>query len=251
MGYIIAHVAFDSKGQVYPVNCYRTDIGIGDDVVVRMKEGTLKWARVADLNYLNWNCRNTIECLGREATSTRDGIVLPRGESLSVRGMTRPIDLAIHLTGIGWIRRRPANKAYRVAFTATNERRTGLILMRKNGVDVQLLPGLPDEEMKRDSLLRISRLRSPFFEQGLGGSEQNVFMRIAAFAEAFLRDDPGLEDLLVPLRSTKTLPARPRNIREADDEDDLYSFFGGMGEPVYMGDGIWLTSGGGAHDWGR
>ncbi len=251
MSYIIAHVAFDQKGETYPVNCYSDDVVIGDDVVVRKKDGALKWARVADLNYLNWNCGNTIECLGREATSTRDGIVLPPGESRSVRRMTRPVDLAMHLNGIGWIRRRPANKAYRVAFTAVNERSTGLILLRKNGIDVQILPGLPDEEMKRDSLLRTSRLASPFFEQGFERSQQNVLKRMAAFAEGFLRDGPGLEDLLVPLRSTKPLPRRPPRVCESNGADDLYSIFGGTGEPVYMGDGIWLTSGRGAHNWGR
>lgn len=36
MSYIVTHVAFDPKGRTYPVNSYRTDIMIGDDVVVRM-----------------------------------------------------------------------------------------------------------------------------------------------------------------------------------------------------------------------
>ncbi|RWH73051.1 MAG: hypothetical protein EOQ86_26395 [Mesorhizobium sp.] len=147
MSYIIAHVAFDRSDRTYPVNCFRTDVMIGDDVVVRMKDGALKWAHVADLNYLNWGCRHTVECLAREADFTRSGIFLPPGESLSVCGMARPLDLAMHLNKIGWIRRRPANRAYRVVFTAANETRTGLILLRKNGIDVQILHGLPEEEM--------------------------------------------------------------------------------------------------------
>lgn len=57
--------------------------------------------------------------------------------------------------------------------------------------------------------------------------------------------------MVVPLWTTKQLPRRPRNIRETEDEDDLYSIFGGTGETVYLGDGIWLTGDGGAHDWGR
>lgn len=251
MSYIIAHVAFDRSDRTYPVNCFRTDIIVGDDVVVRMKDGALKGAHVADLNYLNWECRHAIECLAREAYFTRSGILVPPGVPLSVRGMARPLDLVMHLNRIGWIRRRPANKAYRVAFTATNGRRTGLILLRKNGVDVQILHGLPDEEMKRDSVLSTSRLKSPFFEQGFYGSQQNVLKRIAAFAEAFLRDDPGLEEMVVALWTAKKLPSRPRDIRATEDKDDLYSIFGGTGDPVYMGDGIWLTAGGGAHDWGR
>ncbi|MER8972701.1 MULTISPECIES: hypothetical protein [unclassified Mesorhizobium] len=251
MSYIIAHVAFDRSSRAYPVNCTRTDVIIGDDVVVRMKDGALKCARVADLNYLNWNCSHTIECLEREADFTRSGILLAPGESLSVRGLARPVDLAMHLNGMGWIRRRPANKAYRLAFTATSETRTGLILMRKNGIDVQLLHGLPDEEMKRDSVLRTSRMASPFFGQEFHGSQQNILKRIADFAEAFLRNDPGLEEMLVPLWTTKKLPSRPRNLCETDDGEDLYSIFGGTGEPVYLSDGIWLTGGGGAHDWGR
>ncbi|MES0022315.1 MULTISPECIES: hypothetical protein [unclassified Mesorhizobium] len=213
-----------------------------------MEDQALKWARVADLNYLSWGCRNTIECLAREASFTKDGIVLPPGEALSVRGLARPYDLAVHLYGIGWIPRRPANKAYRMAYTATNQTRTGLILMRKNGIDVQITESLPTEEMRPNSLLRTSRTDAPFIEQQFHGSLHNVFERTANFAEAFLRNEPGLEEMVAPLRTTKTLPRRPHRMPE---EEILYSAFGGTVGPIYLSDGIWLTADGRLYDWGR
>ena len=152
MAYIIAHVAFDNSGKTYPVNCNRTDIAIGDEVVVKMHERPLKWARIIDLNYLNWRCQNTIECLACEAKFLREGILLPAGESLSVKGLARPYDLAIHLYKMGWIPRRPANKAYKLAYSAANRSQTGLVMMRKNGIDAQIIDGLPKSVMRPNSV---------------------------------------------------------------------------------------------------
>lgn len=249
MSYIIAHVALDNSGKTYPVNCNRTDIAVRDEVVVKMNNRPLKWARVADINYLNWNCQNAIECLARKAKFTKDGIILPPGESQSVRGLARPYDLAVCLYKIGWVPRRAANKSYRMAYTSVNRTQTALILMRKNGIDVQIIDGLPTEEVKPNSVLSTRQADGPWFCQPLHGSLHNIFERTAAFAEAFLRNERDLEDMVVPLQTTKVLPKPPPRMRTT--EDDLYSTLGGEGEPIYLSDGVWLTSGGGAHDWGR
>lgn len=249
MSYIIAHVELDKSGKTYPVNCLRTDIGVGDEVVVKMKSGQLKWARVNDINYLNWSCQNTIECMAREANFTREGIILPPGESLSVQGLARPYELAINLFKSGWLPRRAASKMYRMAYSAVNQTQTALILMRKNGIDVQIIEGLLAEEAKPNSVLSISRTDGPFIGQPLHGSLHNVFERTASFAEAFLQNAPHLEDMITPLQTTKVLPSPPARGRSG--ADDLYSALGGSGDPVYLSDGVWLTSDGGSHDWGR
>lgn len=249
MSYIVAHVAFDNSGTSYPVNCNRTDIVVGDEVVVRMQDRPLKWARVVDLNYLNWNCRNTIECLAREAHFTENGIVLPDGESLSVHGLVHPYDLAVHLYRIGWVPGRAANRAYRKAYTAANRTQTGLIMMRKNGIDVQIIESVPSREMKPNSWVSISKADGPIIRQPFHGSLHNIIERTAAFAEAFLRNESRLEEMVTPLQTTKVLPKPPRRTKE--EEDNLYSALGGTGEPIYLSDGVWLTSGGGAYDWGR
>lgn len=249
MSYIIAHVAFDKSGNKYPVNCLRTDIVTGDAVVVKMRNGILKWAQVDDINYLNWDCQNTIECLANEAQFTADGIILLPRESLSMKGLGDSDELAALLFQLGWVPRLTASKMYRKAYSASNQTKTALILMRKNGIDVQLIDDLPAEKVKPNSLLTLSRTHGPFFQQPYRGSLHNILERTASFAEAFLRDAPRIEDMIIPLSSTKVLPSPPP--RRRSDEDDLYSALGGSGEPVYLSDGVWLTSGGGVHDWGR
>jgi len=243
------HVAFDKSGKTYPVNCLRTDIEVGDEVVVKMNNRPLKWARVDDINYLNWDCQNTIECLASEATFTAEGIALSPGESLSIKGLARPYELAVQLFKMGWLPRRAASKMYRKAYSAVNQTQTALILMRKNGIDVQIIDGLPSEEVKPNSVLSISRTDGPFIGQPFHGSRHNILKRTASFAEAFLRDATGLEEMITPLKTTKVLPSPPPRTRSG--EDDLYSALGGSGEPIYLSDGVWLSLGGGAHDWGR
>ncbi|MEI2806818.1 MAG: hypothetical protein V9G18_13020 [Albidovulum sp.] len=249
MSYIIAHVIFDNTGNTYPVNCLRTDLKIGDEVVVKMSNRPLKWARIADINYLNWNCQNTIECLASEAKFTKDGIVLPSGDSRSVNGLARPYDLAVFLYKIGWVPRRAASKMYRMAYSAQNRTQTSLILMRKNGIDVQIINDTSMDKMIPNSALSISRSDGPFIGQPFHGSLSNILERTADFAQAFLRNEENLEAMVEPLQTTKILPKPPPKVREG--EDDLYSALGGAGEPIYLSDGVWLTSDGGAHDWGR
>lgn len=119
----MAHVDFDGKRpSVSSQHCYRPDIDIGDDLVERMKEGTLKWAPVAGVNYLNWNCRDTIERLGREATSTKDSSACSRPSTIFLsqksNGFRVPLSsrpapsppLAIAARRLGATRQRPATK---------------------------------------------------------------------------------------------------------------------------------------------
>jgi len=249
LSYIIAHVALDKSGKTYPVNCLRTDISVGDEVVIKMNNRPLRWGRVDDINYLNWKCQNTIECLASEAEFTANGIVLPPGESLSIKGLARPYELAVCLFKMGWTPRRAASKMYRMAYSAANETQTALILMRKNGIDVQIIEAVPAEDTKPNSTLSTSRADGPFIGQPFHGSLHNILERTAAFAEAFLRGASNLEEMIAPLKTAKVLPSPPQRTRSV--EDDLYSALGGSAEPVYLSDGVWLTSDGGSHDWGR
>lgn len=249
MSYIIAHVVFDNTGKTYPVNCLRTDLQIGDEVVVKMNNRPLKWARISDINFLNWSCQNTIECLASEARFSEGGIVLPPGETRSIKGLTRPYDLSVNLYKIGWVPRRAANKMYRMAYSATNQRQTSLILMRKNGIDVQIIDGLPAEGITPNSFLSTSQGDGPFIRQPFHGSRDNILERTFKFAQAFLGNVENLETMVEPIPTSKALPTAPPKVR--DREDDLYSALGGDGEPIYLSDGVWLTSDGRAKDWGR
>ena len=258
MSYIIAHVTFDSTGRTYPVNCLRTDLQIGDKVVVNMSKSPLKWAKIIDINFLNWNCQNTIECLASEANFTKDGIILPPGESRSVMGLTRLYDLKVSLYSIGWTPRRTASKMYRMAYSATNQNQTSLILMRKNGIDVQIIESLPTKTIRPNSILSISQSNGPFIRQPFYGSRDNILERTLKFAKAFLKNLENLETMVEPLQTTKTLPKSlqttktlSRPFSSSQYGEDLYSDLGGDGEPIYLSDGIWLTSDNNTHDRGR
>jgi hypothetical protein len=144
MSYIVAYVQFeeDDRSLDYPVNCLRTDLKPGDVVVVRMqtKGGTLKAARVTKIDYLNWNCANTIECLASEAALGPHEIELPSGCPI-VFGLARIGDACVHLEKTGWTPRRPNNKTFRIAYGFENASEAALIFFRNNGVDMQILKG--------------------------------------------------------------------------------------------------------------
>jgi len=128
---------------------------------------------------------------------------------LNVKGLSRPYELAVRLFNLGWVPRRAASKMYRMAYSATNQTQTALILMRKNGVDVQIIGGRHVDETKPNSVLSIRRTDGPFFAQTLHGSLNNVFERTAAFGEAFLLDTPQAEELIIPQQTSKVLPSPP------------------------------------------
>ena len=67
-----------------------------------------------DINFLRWDCQNTVECLASEASFTKHGIILSPGESQSVKGLTHPYDLKVLLYKIGLVPRCTASKTYRL-----------------------------------------------------------------------------------------------------------------------------------------
>lgn len=78
MSYIVAFVSFDENGKEFPMECFRTDLRVGDEVLVRRGNGTLAHAYVKNLQYLNWNCSGLIECKKSECTIDIDNyFILP------------------------------------------------------------------------------------------------------------------------------------------------------------------------------
>lgn len=236
MSYIIAHVAFGETSQSYPVNCERTDVRVGDEVVVRVHEQGLKWAKIVDLNYLNWNCRNSIECLASEAEFSTTGITV--ADAFKVNGLSNFQQLAVSLFQKGWTPRIAANRSYRKAYSATNVSQTCLILMRKNGIDVQVIEALPNSKIAANSRLSTSQKDGPFYCQTFHGSLNNIFERIDVFATAFLDGRAAPDKMLREQKAEKVLPKPPQRPLN----DDLYSALGGSGEAIYLSDGVWLSS---------
>ena len=121
-------------------------------------------------------------------------------------GLTRLYDLKVSLYSIGWTPRRTASKMYRMAYSATNQNQTSLILMRKNGIDVQIIESLPTKTIRPNSILSISQSNGPFIRQPFYGSRDNILERTLKFAKAFLKNLENLETMIEPLQTTKTLP---------------------------------------------
>lgn len=255
MSYIIAHVAFKEHGRSYPVNCLRTDIKIGDNVIVKIKNQLLKKAQVVDVNYLNWSCQNTIECLVDESYIAENGIIHPCQKGSSIKGLARSDDLAISLYKSGWIPRRSSIKKYKSAYSFTNDTQTALILMYDDGIDVQIIDNLSGKDALPNSLLTINKNIAPIIRQNFHGSRFNILERTNSFAKGFLRNKNEIAHKIAPLNTEKKLPVRPRRRNTSSDWDDLgdlYSALGGSdGQPVYLSDGLWVTPSGGIRDWGR
>ena len=80
MSYRIAHVRFTKSGRTYPVNCHRRDLRKGDIVVVEMaREETVKVAELDSVEFLNWNCANSILGKRSEFQRSTDGSALSKG----------------------------------------------------------------------------------------------------------------------------------------------------------------------------
>jgi hypothetical protein len=242
MSYIIAHVKFGNSPQSYPVNCFRDDIQDGDEVVVKMIDGALKYARVFGVSYLHWDCKHTVECLVSEATVMGDDITLPEGDPLLHKGMTRDEDLKRSLHETGWVQRGVTNKVHRLAYMAVNTNRTALILFRKNGIDVQILSGQPHGEMSSNNVLQVTPSAGNFIRQPYRDSPYNVFERTAVFAKEFQEESiTNPEDMLENRNQPRVRRTQDRRSREYG-LDDIYDAMGGEGEPVYLSDGVWLSA---------
>ena len=175
MSYIIAYVRFEKDEIDYPVNCLRTDLKAGDLVVVRMnsKGANLRMATVTRLEFLNWNCVNTIECLAVEAEIGPNRFALPP-DSPVTRGMVRLWDLCDHLQRAGWIPRRPNNRAFKIAYSSANGSSTSHIFVRSNGIDIQVLRGCWEALPGRFSALGFAPSAGPTVRHFLSQSGVNL-----------------------------------------------------------------------------
>ncbi len=242
MSYIIAHVAFRDGEQSYPVNCFRDDIVMGDQVIVRGSEGNLKTAKVVSINFLNWNCKNTIVCRASEAI-VDDGRITVPPELAWVRGLTRPEDLYRDLAARGWRRRKPRSKSYRLALSYERPDATARLFFRMNGIDLQVLRG--DKKLHDSENLECSFapsvgevLRNAYHQSGI-----NVLEHVKALAVAFQGGTVDLSPYWKEHGEANRTPIELKS-RPHDFASVLYDVLGGDGGDVYIGDGQYLSKAG-------
>ncbi len=247
MSYIVAFVSYrDKDDEVYAVNCWRADVKPGDFVVVRQetKGGFLKRAKVVRTEFLNWKCQNYIECLVAEATFGPFGITLPV-PTPTVFGPCRPSYAWDHLKAAGWSRHLTVSRHFKGGFSYTNKTEVANIFFRSNGIDIQLMEGAVNHALREDGRLSFAFVPSArVVRHSLSHSEINLFDWIIEFADAFRANEGSYDRFLVPRGNPNKLTAELREKFRVDRSENLYEALGGYaGEPVYLGDGLYLGPG--------
>lgn len=244
MSYIIAFVSFAGLNKEFPVQCFRTDMNLDDKVIVRRADGKLRLATIEKLQYLNWDCNGRIECKREESTLNVDGdIVLPKGCPL-IYGVSTADIFVSELKLNGWIPITPGKRMYRTALAYINASSIAYIFVRKNGLDIQILPRQNIIEIKPYSLYEHSFNTGKVVRHSLAHTTFNLFEGILRFSNSFISNEDDLERFFSPQgaadKRTEELKrqANQRKI-ERDDEierdDDSVELIGDYPDDMYMG----------------
>ena len=260
MSYIVAFVKFSELGRIYPVECLRTDVCAGDSVIVHMPNRRLTPATVVQISYLNWTCLGRI--MGKRSEAVKgDDCYWSVKNCPSVVGFANNEVFVAEIKRRGWV---PLKRGHihMAALTNSNQTLSANILVRKNGIDLQILPA------RRSTLPRPFGLTQESFAEGrvvrhyFSHTTFNLYEGILRFAESFMSDEDNYDRFFKSVgssdRRTESLKQESENRRrsraecEPDGLSDYYDAVSdGSGAPVYAGDGMWIGSGGSLHDWGR
>lgn len=203
MSYLIAIVNHTSGGSEYPVNCFRTDLKIGNLVVIRRLNGALKQATVRELAYLNWECSNSIVCLVAEAFEIDDRETIRLMVPIQV-GFYSPDTLWSHLTRTGWQQGNLGSRTYSRGFFFSNALQTAEIFFRRNGIDI-----LVSAHLNHDVRSRLPRMAFSYagisVRHFYSRSGVNLLEHVALFADLFKTDAGDYERFFEPLGSKDKL----------------------------------------------
>lgn len=246
MSYIIAFVEIDGGDGDYPVNCVRNDIRPGDNVIIRLPERGLRWARVVRTEFLNWNCKGRIECLASEAVLNADGVKVPPKGTPHVVGLTTMEATVVHLKNNGWVPVKPLN-TYRRCLVNINSTQTALIMFRKNGVDLAVSPTRMDKLPRPFSDFSHAFTGGLSVRHHLSMTKFNLYEGIARFAQSFMADEGNYDRYFKPVGSLKNDPrqvaARVRSSGGVVREESMRSVFAGCEDSegkIYLSDGVYI-----------
>lgn len=256
MSYIIAFVSYaDFNDKQYPVQCFRTDLKANDLVVIRRADGKLRNAKIIRLEYLNWDCNSSILCKKSECTIDINGTLYPPTNSPIIVGLSTSEVFIQELKKLGWIPLISHSATYRCVFAQTNNTQIAYFFIRKNGIDLQLLPvkdvSLP---LKSNSLYTASLSHGKVVRHTLSHTTFNLFEGLIRFTTSFMNNEKNLNRYFVPQgeKDKRTEHLKQQRKQTESSLSDIYSACNdGNGGPVYLSDGVWITSNGGLHDWGR
>jgi hypothetical protein len=263
MSYIVAFVQFSTRGDVYPVECFRTDISVGDAVLVQIPERRLASATVVQVRNLSWKCVGQIRGKISEAVQDQDGY-WSLGACPTVVGQATNEVFIAELKRRGWIPLKLGN-VHMAALTNSNGTGSANILVRRNGIDLQILPARRESVPRPFSLSQESVSEGRFVRHYFSHTTFNLYEGILRFASSFMADEGNYDRFFKSVGSSdrrteeqKHETENRRRLRtessdgEADGMAEYYDMMSdGSGGPIYAGDGIWVGPGGSMHDWGR
>ena len=256
MSYIIAFVQFVPSGDTYPVECFRTDVSEGDAVLVQLPKRLLTQAAVHQVRYLSWTCVGRIRGKVSEAEQAQDGYWSLR-DCPAVVGMATNEVFVAELKRRGWI---PMKRGHVHMATLTNSNKTtsANILVRRNGIDLQMLPGRRSSLPRPFSLSQESVTEGRFVRHYFSHTTFNLYEGVLRFADTFMSDEVNYDRFFKSvgqgdrrneaLKEASKLQRELDSQRKRDSNDefdvDYYIESNGGGDRAYLGDGMWVTSGG-------
>ena len=257
MSYIIAFVQFSDSGDVYPVECLRTDIDVGDSVIVHLPNRRLTPATVVQIRYLSWKCLGQIRGKVSEAIQGEDGY-------WSLRDCPSVVGFATNEVFVAELKRRrwvPLKRGsiYLSALTNSNQTLSANILVRRNGIDLQILP------IKRNIIPRPFSQNQDSLTEGqvvrhyFAHTNFNLYEGILRFADSFMSDEGNYERFFKSVGASdrrtdkqKQEAESRRQSRARREPNGLSDYYGmisdGSGAPVYGGDGMWIDAAGRLYD---
>ncbi|WP_296201779.1 hypothetical protein [Psychrobacter sp. UBA3962] len=261
MSYLIALVRDLNGNTEYPVECFRTDLKPNDEVLVLNKNDVIYRCIVNRVKYLNWDCKKTIYCKISEAISINGAFYPPCIKPIEI-GVVSSNSLIDLLKARNWQTLSYGHTTYKLVLTYTNNSRTAFILIRKNGVDLELMSGkFPRLFNRTDTYLNIKKDESlrnfvsvKFVRHHLAHTTFNLFEGIIRFSHSFMNNEVNLDKYFIPVGSSnkqdnvlkqkhETLQVQRRENRKSRSQS-LYDQFSidDSGEPVYLGSGMWIGS---------
>lgn len=259
MSYIVAFVKYQEHELDYPVACFRKDLAVGDWVVVRRRDDSLKQAMITNVVYLNWNCKGRVECLTSEAVIDPQGVIQLPDDAPVTRGIVTHEGFIQALKTRGWVQLKRHHRMYIAILAYKSDTQIGTLFVRKNGVDVQTRDAQPEEDVVAGSVYEGSLSQGRVVRHALSHTTFNLFHGLLRFSDSFQRNEEDLDRYFVSVgsadRRTARLKAKAQTLRRSrpgSGTDDIYdACSSGDGGPAYLGDGIWVNEDGGMFDAGR
>jgi hypothetical protein len=238
MSYIIAFISYSGSDKEFPVQCFRTDLEKGDEVFVRRADGEVRTATIQKLEYLNWDCNGRIECrLDESSLDANKNILLPKGSPL-VSGMSTHDMFVRALKSVGWVPIKSRQRMYRSVLANTNNSSTSYIFVRKNGLDIQVLPRTDEDPIKPYSFYEGSFTEGRVVRHSLAHTTFNLFEGVLRFSTSFLNNEKDLERYFVPQGSsdkrTEELKEQSR-LRKKNRDYDSFGDLGDYPDDMYLG----------------